>query len=83
MNAILERVESAISPWFRPETVLECCSLRLAQRLNDAKAVGHYVRLVNAHGLATVVSAYHSAQAGQGAPSAETFHAALGNGAPL
>lgn len=62
---------------FRPQTMEELFALRLAQRLNDAAAIEHYVRLVAEHSVEQCLSAYRRAVKMQAIPLPAQFHTEL------
>jgi len=79
MRNILDQVGVQRKP-FRPKSTLEYFALRLAQKLDDAPLVEHYIVLADRHGQQAMLDAYQSAHraAHEAMPLAECFHAALG-----
>jgi len=75
MTSILDRVGNAFEQ-FSPATILDCCGLRLAQKLDDAEAAEHYVKLVDRYGLQTLLEVYHRC-ANRRTISGPAFHAEL------
>src|SRR5579872_1560024 len=51
---------------FRPKTSTELFALRLAQKLKDARAVGHYLALCDSHSESQLLCAYRRALHGNG-----------------
>ena len=82
MTNILDRVarisSSAQYSQFRPATPREFFAMRLAQKLNDAAAIHHYIELVDRYSEALMLLAYRRAKntGGQGGP-ARSFHVEL------
>lgn len=58
MNSILARFEVIPRPTFRPKTATELFALRLACKLNDAVASGHYLGLLEKYSEAELLVAY-------------------------
>jgi hypothetical protein len=57
MQSFFEKFIPTSSP-FRPSTTTELFALRLAQKLDDASAVGHYVTLAENHSESQLLCAY-------------------------
>jgi len=84
MTQLLDRF-IPITTAFRPSTARELFALHLAQKLNDAAAVRHYVDLTDTHSEPQLLSAYRrTIRANAGADTGRLFHAELkathGNG---
>src|SRR5271169_915568 len=60
MKLLLDRFMSS-SAAFRPATATDLFALRLAQKLNDAPSVRHYVALADSHSAAQLLLAYRRA----------------------
>ncbi|MGJ5814480.1 hypothetical protein [Paludibaculum fermentans] len=58
MNSILARFEVTPRTTFRPKTATELFALRLASRLNDTDASGHYLGLLERFSEAELLAAY-------------------------
>ena len=57
MQSLLDRFIPSTAG-FRPRTTAELFALRLAQKLDDAQAVGHYLALVDSHSESQLLCAY-------------------------
>jgi hypothetical protein len=57
MQSLLDRFIPSTTG-FRPRTTTELFALRLAQKLDDAKAVGHYLALLDSHSESQLLCAY-------------------------
>jgi hypothetical protein len=81
MTGILDRVARSSFPdhprQFRPASTEHFVALRLAQRLNDAGAVHHYVELCDRHAEGVLLTAYRQAMTSGSRDLARSFHAAL------
>lgn len=58
MPSILDQVAAHIHSAFRPQTVREFFALKLAQKLNDAVAVRHYLQLAEHYSEQQLLTAY-------------------------
>ena len=84
MTGILDRVARSNGPGlqkqFRPASPQHFVALRLAQRLNDAAAVHHYVELYDRHSEGPLLIAYRQTMRSGSHDLPRTFHAILERG---
>jgi hypothetical protein len=69
MPSILDQVAARIHSAFRPQTIREFFALKLAQKLNDAAAVRHYLQLAEHYSEEQLLTAYNRTLASAARPS--------------
>jgi hypothetical protein len=75
MNSLFDKFQSVRTP-FRPSTARELFVLRLAQKLDDVKAVSHYLTLAQQYSDGQLLAAYRRVVVGSG-DRGRLFHAEL------